>query len=137
MGKEKITCIVVDFERKPKVVQIDHSLEALQKAVGGYIEAVYPFPDEVAILCNEDGIALQLPLNRALYMDGELRDHGEVYDIIKGKFLVVGLTEESFGDLSEELQKKYLARFAAPEFFLLIDGALRVFKGKTRLVSKL
>ena len=134
---EQITCIVADFERKPKVVKIEKSLEAYQAAVGGYIEVLYPFADPVGIICNEDGKSLRLPLNRALCLDGELRDRGEVYDVISGKFLIVGLTEEDFGDLSEELQQKYLARFAAPEFFLLIDGALRVFKGKTRLVSKL
>lgn len=134
---EKITCIVVDFERKPKVVKIEHSLEALQKAVGGWIETVYPFDDPVALICNEDGIGLNLPPNRALYLDGDLRDEGRLYTVIRGKFLVVGLTEESFGGLSEELQKKYLARFAAPEFFLNVKGQTRVYRGKTRLVSQL
>lgn len=135
--KEKITCIVVDFERKPKVVKIEKSLEAYQNAVGGYIEVVYPFSDSVGIVCNEEGKSLGLPPNRALYMDGALRDHGELYDVIFGKFLIVGLTEEDFGDLSEDLQNKYLARFAAPEFFFNFGGDIRVFKGKTRLVSKL
>ena len=133
----KITCIVVDFERKPKVVQIKDELEAYQKAVGGYIEVVYPFEDPVGIVCNEDGIAMGLPLNRALYLEGELRDQGELYDVIKGKFLIVGLTEEGFGDLSEELQNKYLKRFASPEFFFNMNGKLHVCKGKTRMVSKL
>lgn len=134
---EKISCIVVDFERKPKVVKIEKALDAYRNAVGGWIEVLYPFEDNVGIICNEEGKMLQLPPNRALYLEGELRDRGELYDVIFGKFLIVGLTEEDFGDLSEELQKKYLARFAAPEFFFNINGELRVYKGKTRLVSKL
>lgn len=134
---EKITCIVVEPEKRPAVVKIEHTLDALQTAVGGNIEAVYPFDDPVAIICNEDGYYSRLPLNRALYMDGELRDRGEMYDIIKGKFLIVGLTDESFGDLSPELARKYCARFELEEIYLNIGGELRQYKGKTKLVSEL
>jgi len=71
MKKDKITCIVVDFERKPKIVKIEKSLEAYQAAVGGYIEVLYPFTDSVGIVCNEEGKMLHLAPNRALYTQGE------------------------------------------------------------------
>ena len=39
----------------PQKVKIGCELEDLQAAVGGDIEAVYPFNDPVAIICNEEG----------------------------------------------------------------------------------
>tara|TARA_R100000742_G_C4279058_1_gene102782 strand:- start:3575 stop:3838 length:264 start_codon:yes stop_codon:yes gene_type:complete len=36
-------------------------LKAKQKAVGGYIEAVYT--DKYVIFCNEEGLLYQLPMN--------------------------------------------------------------------------
>ena len=62
-------------------------LESLQHEVGGCIEAIYPYEDPVALICNEEGKLEGLPLNRAL------RDEdGDIYDVVAGTFLVVGLT---------------------------------------------
>lgn len=38
----------------PEVIDIDCSLESLQKEVEGPIQAVYPWDDEVALICNEE-----------------------------------------------------------------------------------
>ena len=134
---EKLTAIVVDFERKPKVVQIKRGYEELQRIVGGNIDVIYPFADEVGLVVNDEGKMLGLPLNRSLRIGGELRDRGEVYDIIAGKFLILGIKDEGWTDLSEELQEKYMARFATPEFFLNLNGKTVPFPGKSRLVSKI
>ena len=94
-------------------------LKSLQREVGGYIEAIYPFPEPVAIVCRETGKLDGCPLNRAL------RDEeGAIYDIIAGTFLVVGLTEEDFGSLSPELLQVFTQRFRQPETFMIIDGQL-------------
>ena len=45
---------------------IDNNLKALQEAGGGTIAAVYPFADPVAIICNDDGKLMGLPLNLSL-----------------------------------------------------------------------
>lgn len=37
---------------KPKRIEIESGLDALQRAVGGYIEAVYPYEDPVALIVN-------------------------------------------------------------------------------------
>lgn len=37
----------------PEVIDIDCSLESLQKEVEGPIQAVYPWDYEVALICNE------------------------------------------------------------------------------------
>ena len=38
--------------QRPQQVEIDNDLKALQQAVVGSIDAVYPFADPVAIICN-------------------------------------------------------------------------------------
>ena len=58
-----------------------NGLKEMQALVGGYIQAVYPFEDPVAVVCNEEGKNLGLPFNRPL-----LDEHGLPYDIICGTF---------------------------------------------------
>ena len=83
---EKMTVLCVKSGEKPKRIEIENDLDALQRAVGGYIEAVYPYEDPVALIVNEEGKLNGLPLNRAL------RDEdNDIYDIVAGPFLVVGL----------------------------------------------
>ena len=43
--------LIVEPLKAPYVKEIGEELEDLQHEVGGYIEAVYPFEDEVAIIC--------------------------------------------------------------------------------------
>ena len=117
------TVLVVEPGRAPYVKKIDSGLKSLQTEVGGWIEAVYPFEEEVALICNEEGKLSDLPLNRAL-MD----EDGEIYDIIAGTFLVVGLGEEDFCSLSDEYIKKFSDRFKTPEKFAEIDGKLIVIR---------
>ncbi|WP_368191442.1 DUF3846 domain-containing protein [Blautia sp. 1033sp1_1033st1_G9_1033SCRN_220408] len=105
--------------KKPEIVEIEPGLESLQKMVGGDIQVVYPFDDLVGLIVNDEGKLKGLPLNRAL------RDaKGEIYDIIVGDFLVVGLTEDDFGSLSDELVKKFTGLFEYPETFYRIGGQI-------------
>ena len=69
MEQEKNTLTVLEIApgQYPKQVEIDPDLKALQQAVGGSIGASYPFADDpVAIIYNDDGKLMGLPLNRAL-----------------------------------------------------------------------
>ena len=105
----------------PQQVEIDNDLKALQQAVGGSIGASYPFEDPVAIVYNDDGKLMGLPLNRALW-----DEDGLMYDVIAGTFLVVGLGEEDFTSLSPELAQKYEEEFHQPEAFLPLGRRLMV-----------
>ena len=49
---EKIKVLVVEPQKAPYMKEIDSSLESLQKEVGGYIEATYPWEDPVALIVN-------------------------------------------------------------------------------------
>ena len=89
--------------------------------MGGSIEAVYPFADTVAIICNDEGKLMGMPLNRAL------RDEdGQMYDAVAGDFLVVGLGEEDFASLTPEMAQKYEQLFHQPEAFLKLANRLLV-----------
>lgn len=107
--------IIVKPQEKPIVADIDSGLKAMQEVVSGYIEAAYPFEDHVALVCNEEGKLLGLPLNRALRTES-----GEIYDIIAGTFILCGAPPDSdyFTDLIPEQVETYLAHFAIPEYFL-------------------
>ena len=115
--------VVVEPKKKPEVREIGDSLESMQKIVGGLIEAVYPFDEPVALIANEEGKLLNLPLNRAL-RDNE----GNVYDIISGTFFVCAAPPDSdhFAGLSDQQAKTYLERFSVPEMFLNVGGNLFV-----------
>lgn len=87
--------------------------------VGGYIEAIYPYEDPVALVCNEEGKLEGLPLNRAL------RDEdGDIYDVVAGTFLVVGLTDDSFGSLTVEQMQKFSDLFKVPEQFVKLGDKI-------------
>ena len=93
--------------KHPEVVKVDKmSLEWLQKQVGGYIQAVYPFDDPVAIVCDEEGKLKGKDLNRSLK-----DENGEIYDILSGDFLIVGLGDEDFCGLDDDMVCKYLYEF--------------------------
>ena len=116
---EKMTVLVVEPMKKPYVKEIDPGLHSLQAEVGGDIGAVYPFRDPVALVCNDEGKLIGLDLNRGL------RDeNGELYDIMAGTFLVVGLGEEDFASLSPELAQKYMEHFQQPEQFISLGGQI-------------
>ena len=94
-NENTLTVLEIVPGQYPKQVEIDPDLKSLQQAVGGNIGASYPFSDPVAIVYNDEGKLMGLPLNRAL-RDGS----GEAYDVVAGTFLVVGLGEEDFASLS-------------------------------------
>ena len=77
----------------------------MQAIVGGQIQALYPWEDPVALICNDEGKLLSLPLNRAL----------EDYDMIAGNFFICGIEGDAFVSLSDPLMIKYQKKFRYPE----------------------
>ncbi len=123
---EEIRVLLIEPMEKPRLVTVDHSLENLQKLVDGYIQAVYPFSDYVAVVCDEDAIANGKAPNRLL-MD----EAGIPYDILKGTFFVCGINTQDFCSISDELAEKYTERFRWPEmFFRTVDDHVVWVNGK-------
>ena len=80
-----------------EIIDIPNELKALQKFVGGYIEAI-PFPGfpGAVILVDEEGKLKDKRVNRPI------RDtRGVVLDWLIGDALVVGTDGEEFVDLTE------------------------------------
>ena len=116
--KSKITVLLVEPNKYPRMIEIEDSLEAMQAVVGGYIEEYMPFEDDVAIVCNEEGKMNGETLNRAIYSEDK-----EMVDIIAGKFFVcyAPIESENFLSLPENLVRKYEAKFKYPERFFKND----------------
>lgn len=68
---DTIRVLLLEPGKNARIADIEAGLEGLQKVVGGYIEACYPFEEEVCIICNEEGKIRGLPLNRMLYTPEE------------------------------------------------------------------
>ena len=58
--------LIVEAGKAPRAAEMEDALSALQEVVGGTVQAVYPFEERVALICNDEGKLLGLPLN----MDG-------------------------------------------------------------------
>ena len=111
--------LMVEPGKAPYETQIGDDLQSMQAVVGGYIQAVYPFEQPVALVCRESGKLDGLTLNRAL------RDSdGDIYDIIAGTFFIAGLGESDFTDLPHELAEQFAERFRQPEMFMRVDGKI-------------
>ena len=104
------------------MASITGDLNSLQQVVGGYIEAVYPYDDPVAIVCHEEVKLICLPLNQKL----------EDYGIIARTLISCGLGEESFDSFTPELAEKYREKFAESEVFMKMGSRIFTFLIKTK-----
>lgn len=121
--------LLVEPGKVPSTTTLDGSLKSMQKAVGGPIQAVYPFEDQVALICNEEGKLLGLPLNRALFN----LETGECYDVVTGTFFLCGAPPDSerFESLNEEQLVRYADYFCQPEMFMKMGKQLCVLPLET------
>lgn len=103
--------IIVKPFTNPYTKEIKGDLESMQRIVGGYIEAVYPFDDpDVALVCNEEGKLEGLTPNRFL-----LNRNNGVCDFICGDFFLcyAPADSENFESMPDNLIQKYIEKFSA------------------------
>ena len=60
-----MTVVIVKPGYAPYEADIN-GLDEMQKVVGGIIQAIYPFEDNAAVVCNDEGLFLDLPFNRSV-----------------------------------------------------------------------
>ncbi len=111
--------LLVEPGKRPVLKEIDSSLKSMQEAVGGTIQALYPFKEPVALICNDEAKLLGLPLNRAL------RDeNGQIYDIVAGTFFLCGAPEGSdrFESLSQQAAEAFQQYFLCSKSFWRVNG---------------
>lgn len=104
--------LVVEPGTLPYEKELD-SLKEMQTLVGGSIQAIYPYKEPVAIVCNEEGLLLELPFNRSV--EG---GYGGVF----GSFFVCGLTADDFCSLTPEQMQTYKKEFRFAEIPLAYQG---------------
>ena len=120
----KITVIVVEPSKKPYVKEIENTLKSLQHEVDGYIQAVYPWENDlVGLIVDEEAKLTGKQLNRAL--QDETRN---IYDIVAGTFLIVGLSEDDFCSLNNEQIEKFSRLFQTPELFIMWEDGIIVLQ---------
>ena len=114
--------LLIEPHKPPYPLEMDGTLAVMKKLVGGTIQAVYPFEESIALICNDEGKLLGLPLNRALYH----QETGELYDVIAGTFFLCGAPPDAdhFTSLTAEQLEKYLQYFYSPETFIRVNGQI-------------
>ena len=115
--------VVVEPEKAPYKKALQAGLKPMQEIVGGTIQALYPFSEPIALICNDEGKVLGLPFNRSL------RDEsGKLYDVISGTFFLCGAPADSdrFESLTEQQTAWCLERFRVPELIFPLNGSLIV-----------
>ena len=87
MEEQKIKVLALLPMELPKEIELDNTLEAMQKFVGGLIECITlsDTGSEVTLVCNDEGKLLGLPLNRPLW-DGA--------DVLAGPGFLAGCDNE-------------------------------------------
>lgn len=107
----------------PVPIDIEGSLKSMQSIVGGYIQAVYPFEEPVALICNEEGKLLGLEPNRLLRHP----ETGAVYDVIAGTCFLCSAPpdSENFESLTSDQIQHYTELFSRPE---MLPGGIFVLE---------
>lgn len=113
--KDMIRAILVKPGEPAKSIEFEHTLEEMQRLVGGgLIQQIRPFEDDAVLICNDEGKLLGMPLNRALY-----DKQGRMYDIIAGDFFICRAPagSDTYTSLTEEQMKKYMKEYQYAELF--------------------
>ena len=109
--------VMVEPGKAAYAMELEHSLKAMQQAVGGAIQILYPLEEPVALVCHEEGKLLGLPPNRGLW-----NEEGRLYDIVCGPFFLCSAPPQSdrLEGLTEGQVRALLERFGRPEFFVRV-----------------
>ena len=86
-----------------------NGLDEMQATVGGLIQAIYPYEEQVAIVCNEEGLLHGLEFNRSVPGG---------YGGVVGTFFICGLGEEDFCSLTSEQMEKYRKEYHKAEILI-------------------
>ena len=118
MKEEKIKVLALLPMELPKEIDLDNTLEAMQKFVGGLIECITlsDTGSAVTLVCNDEGKLLGLPLNRPLW-DGA--------DVLAGPGFLAGCDNEgNLTSLPQSAMDFYKEKFRAFIIEIYMDIAI-------------
>lgn len=119
----KIRILVVEPNKEPYQLKIEHKLENLQRVVGGLIEFV-ELEHNVDLICNEEGKLDNLEFNRVI-----------TNDVICGTFFIAGHHKGETISLSKKQIKKYKKIFKLRNDKGVIELLKQSFKNSNNLLS--
>lgn len=119
----KIRILVVEPNKEPYKKKIPHTLEDMQRVVGGLIEFV-ELEYNVDLICNEEGKIYNLPMNRAIQND-----------IVAGTFFIAGQHNGETISLSKKQIKRYKNIFKLNRDKNLIDMLNKEVKNSSNLLN--
>lgn len=90
-----------------------YGLQEMQAVVGGLIQAIYPYEEQVALVCNEEALLLGLPFNRSV-------EGG--YGGVGGTFFLCGIEADNFCSLTPEQVQVYKEKFHHAELLVGVKG---------------
>lgn len=97
--------IWVKVGEKPTIINIPHRLENMQELVGGMIEIVEPFSDNVVLVCNENALAENKPFNRKV---------NDRWDIL-GDFFLCGQDATGLQEIPKDKIEFYMQKISIQE----------------------
>ena len=111
-GKLKVAYYKLNIDTSTvemKVIEIDDTLEEMQRLVGGHIE-VYPvcFEHNIILICNEEGKLDDLPATALVEVDKRLSP-----EVICGNFFVCRVSGENMVSI-EDGDIEYIKEFITP-----------------------
>ena len=128
--KKTIRVVYVENDKCARVIELGTELEDMQKAVDGDIEGIFPFREEVCLVCNSMGKRLCKP-NRVL------RDSvSQPYLVICGSFFICDSSGTHFDSLTEAQIQRYLKMFEYPERIGMSNGKIVAVSVKPRENTK-
>jgi len=81
--------MICEVGKEPYVKEIPNDLETINKIIGGYME-VASLTDDLIVVCNEEGMRLDLPLNDNLGLN------------ILGNFFVARIEGTDLASITDE-----------------------------------
>lgn len=105
MSEKKITALLVEPGKQPRMVETDTDIQTLSRLVDGRVGVTYPLPDlKVFAVYNEEGKLNYLPPNRWILDPAS----GEPWDGMVGTFLLCASDAEGdLASLTEEQLRLY------------------------------
>lgn len=119
----KIRILVIEPNKEPYQLKIEHKLENLQQVVGGLIEFV-ELEHNIDLICNEEGKIYNLEMNRVI-----------TNDVICGTFFIAGQHQGETISLSKQQITKYKQIFRLKNDKMVIELLKQKFENSYNLLN--
>ena len=125
-----INVLIVEPLKEPRMAEIETTLEALEEIVGGPIEEIMPFDEEVVVVKSQEAHHSGLAMNRVIYTE-----KGEHIESVAGTFFICSAPFSHFGfkSLSDEQIEKYSKLYRYPDHFMPTHTGLIVESGRLNI----